>query len=552
MGKMTQEVNQKRHDGKTGRVTNFMGGNSYELDPLETLKIVTSSSIFGEPAYYRDGQFSDMRIKDGTYRIHDLCAEGVVRSLDKYAGLKTSDLMERAIDDALSYDYAGVLDWAGSLRTVFNMRLNPQVIMVRAATHPDRVRFTDKHPGKFHEANMAVMTRADDVVNQLTYYLFRHGNKSAVPGILKKSWAKKVESLTRYEISKYKNHGIGLIDTVRICHANNGDIDELMRTGTVKVEDDQKTWEALRAGGMSWADIAEQIRIPHMALLRNLRGIFTETPDEDLCERLMEQLVNGVRGGRQFPFRYMSALRAVEKSDVDPNLKASISNGLNMCLDRSCMNLPRLPGRSAFLSDNSGSAWGTFNSEYGSVTIADIDNLSATIGAVNSDEGYVFAFGDKLIRYDVRSQVGILSKAREISRDASALVGQSTENGIWLFFEQAICTREHWDNIFIYSDQQAGHGGLYGTDDGIGQWGVRVGGSSCFGQRYIDVVKLVSMYREKVNPKVNVYCVQTVGYDNMLVPENLYRTSILYGWTGRELVYADAINKFWDEHDSKA
>lgn len=33
-------------------VTNFMGGNSYTLNPLDTLRIVAASSIFGEPQYY--------------------------------------------------------------------------------------------------------------------------------------------------------------------------------------------------------------------------------------------------------------------------------------------------------------------------------------------------------------------------------------------------------------------------------------------------------------------------------------------------------------------
>ena len=36
-------------------VVNFMGGTSYTLTPLNTLKMVAASSIFGEPQYYRDG-----------------------------------------------------------------------------------------------------------------------------------------------------------------------------------------------------------------------------------------------------------------------------------------------------------------------------------------------------------------------------------------------------------------------------------------------------------------------------------------------------------------
>lgn len=550
MGKMAQEVKKTRYAEKTGRVTNFMGGNSYELNPLETLKIVTASSIFGEPAYYRDGEFSDMKIKEGCYIVHKAFAGEAVASLDKYKGLKTSDLMEKVIDDALDYDYEAVLKWAVRLRMEFNMRLNPQVIMVRAAVHPNRAKFTASHPGVFHDMNMLVMARGDDVINQLTYYLFKNKKKNAIPGILKKSWAKKIESLTRYEISKYKNHGIGLVDTVRICHAHSADIDELMQTGTVMVDLERKTWESLRASGMSWTYIANHIRIPHMALLRNLRGIFTETNDRDLCATLMNALIQGVSGGKQFPFRYMVAMDAVKESNMDGDIKDIVTRSLDVCLEQSCDNLPKLSGRTACLSDNSGSAWGTCTSEYGKVMIADIDNLSSMIAAVNSEDGHVFAFGDKLKEYKLLPQAGILLQARNMSKDARETIGQGTENGIWLFFKQAIENEEHWDNIIIYSDQQAGHGGLYGEDSAIESWGV-CSASYGGGMFYVDVVKLIKMYREKVNPKVNVYCVQTAGYTNMLVPENGYRTSILYGWTGRELVYVDAINKFWDEFDEK-
>ena len=116
------------------------------------------------------------------------------------------------------------------------------------------------------------------------------------------------------------------------------------------------------------------------------------------------------------------------------------------------------------------------------------------------------------------------------------------------FFEKAIENKIHYDNIFIYSDMQAGHGGLYGTPSAIKKYtseGYVIKG------RYIDVAKLIDTYRQKVNPKVNVYCVQTAGYNNVLVPEFGYRTNILYGWTGKELVYADMMNKFWDEKDAE-
>ena len=77
-----------------------------------------------------------------------------------------------AIDNALSYNFEETLKWAVELRNNFYMRLNPQVIMVRAAVHPGRKKFTEENPGKFNEYNEKVMFRADDPLSQMSYYLY--------------------------------------------------------------------------------------------------------------------------------------------------------------------------------------------------------------------------------------------------------------------------------------------------------------------------------------------------------------------------------------------
>jgi hypothetical protein len=324
-----------------------------------------------------------------------------------------------------------------------------------------------------------------------------------------------------------------------------------MRTGTVEMPELEKTWETMRAGGASWREILSTIRMGHMALLRNLRGIFREIEDREYAREILEQLKAGVRGGRQFPFRYKSAYDAV-KADASVYHRQMILDALEACIDIACDNMPRLSGRTACLSDNSGSAWGAITTTYGTVTVAEIDNLSSVITARNSEEGVVGKFGDKLRMVDVSHRNGVLAQAEAISRNRHADVGGATENGIWIFFRDAMEKGIVYDNIFVYSDQQAGHGGLYGTDEGEREY--RRTGFACrqgIFRSHIDVAKLIDAYRRKVNPRVNVFCVQTAGYDNVLVPENGYRTSILYGWTGSELVYADVINRFWDEMDAR-
>ncbi len=545
MSKMTKSLENQRKEATHRVIENFMQGVSYQYNPIDTLKMVTASSIFGEPQYYRDGLFSPAKVKDGIYEVMALFKPYSVLS-NQFEGMKTSEMMEKVIDEALDYDYKAVLEWAVTLRKEFFMRLNPQVIMVRAAIHPKRQQFSEENPGLFSRIQKEVMQRADEPVTQLEYYLFKNGSKKNVPNLLKRSWASRLEAASLYEMHKYKNAGIGMIDTIRICHAHSQFIDELMKTGTISVDDNNDTWEAKRSAGMSWREILTCIKIGHMALLRNLRGIFTEIEDLEFCKSIMQQLKDGVLTGKQFPFRYFTAMKVIQEDDKIHH-KGLILDTLEECLDISCENMPRLSGKTMCLSDNSGSAWGTLNSEYGSVTIAEIDNLSYRITVRNSDEGYVGKFGDQLIVIPVSQRNGLLSQCSSMTQTGYQDVGGNTENGIWLFFRDAIDQKQHWDNIFIYSDQQAGHGGLYGTNEGIREYRQRKFDYNT----YVDVAKLIAEYRSKVNPKVNVFSIQTAGYNNMVVPEYGYRTNILYGWTGKELIFADKMIHFWDEKDKK-
>ena len=547
LSKAVSDINQVKSLRLDETVKNFMNGDSYVINPLDTLKMITASSIFGEPSYYRDSK------RRGRYVVNSLVRDFSVLP-SEYENLDTETIMEKAIDKALDYDFAATLQWASDLRRDYYMRLNPQVIMVRAAIHPKRAEFSKANPGKFDEINQKVMSRADEPMSQMSYYLYQNGGKkNNIPSILKRSWNKKISGLNQYQVGKYKNHEIGMINAVRLCHAHSDVIDELMQTGTVQVNEDEKTWENMRSAGKSWREIFESNVMGHMALLRNLRGVFTEIDDINLCKEYVQRIKDGVIKGKQFPFRYYSALMAVKNSNC--NHKPIIMDALEECMDISLANYPKLKGKTMCLSDNSGSAWCAFNSEYGTVTVANIDNLSSVITAACSDEGYVGKFGDKLIISPVSKRAGVLSQAERISQNRYSDVGGSTEGGIWEFFKNAIGNKEHWDNIFIYSDQQAGHGGLYGTERHKFEYGKLGFGCDRHGSlrstEMINVFKLIQEYRKKVNPKVNVFSVQTAGYDNVVIPEYAYRTNIMYGWTGREAVFAKAMIDQWNEIENR-
>lgn len=517
-------------------VENFMGGNSYKLSPLQTLKIIAASSIFGEPQYYRNGLEKEKTIKNHMTLVEYSIFSELIK--DKRTSV---DVFTSAIDAALDFDFKATLDFAVELRKEYFMRLNPAVIFVRAAGHKNRAAFNEANPGYMKQVGKTIALRPDDITNQFEYFMYVNKSKKGLSSILKRTWAGSLESFSRYQLNKYKSKR--LIDLVRISHAHNSDIDELMKTGNLVMPEEDKTWEQLRSSGMSWRTILQTINIPHMALLRNLRNIFEEISDRSQTEEILSKLKMGVLQGKQFPFRYYSAWNAINSSAV--NNKQLILDSLEECLDISVSNLPKLKGKVACLSDNSGSAWGTFNSEYGSITVAEIANLSSLITSLQSDEGYVGVFGDRLSIHPTSKRNGLLTQLKETSERGKSQ-GGSTENGIWLFWNEAIRNKIKWDTVFIYSDMQAGHGGLYGTDS-------KQYKDYIFKNRntYIDVLALVEKYRKTVNPKVNVYSVQVAGYDNSVLPENIYRGAILAGWTGKEVVYAKVLNDTWDQIESR-
>jgi hypothetical protein len=518
---------------------NFMGGQSYKQSPLTTLRMVAASAIFGENLFYLCNKASN---------LNEFLKNPYLGHFDS-----TEDVFAKVVNDALSYDFGRTLDFAIKLRHEYEMRLNPQVIYVMACAHPDRSKFTAKNPGKLAEVGRQVTYRIDDAVWQYQYWKGEHGNFSCLPNPLKKNWTDRLVKAQPYEVVKYKEIAgrKELINVARL--ANTRRIRELnpamniyMETGTLKYNERQ-TWERFisenGSNSKTWCKVLHEFferdgkPSNHMALLRNLRNLETHCPEE--ISFICDLLERGVENGRQFPFRYWTAMNAVNND----NLKTALEH----CIDISVKNVPSLSGKTACLCDNSGSAWGTTTSEYGTVQIAKIANLSGIITCKKAEDGKYFVFGDKLIEIKTNNcgTFEVLKRANAKRSD----VGGATETGMWTFWNQAINDKKYWDNVFIYSDQQAGHMGLYGDIvHGIGNRGTHTKDT----RAYIDLQELVNEYRQKVNPRVNVFSVQVAGYSDAVLPELSERCAVLAGWTGREVIYAKEMIEAWDQFDLDA
>lgn len=508
---------------------NFMDGNSWDIsNNFKKLLIVGASSFFGEPKYYdEDGKINSKYVNSREDQdLYNYIEKSLGKAILRPAACDEDspswqnnirDLIVKCLDE----DIEKTLQVAVELRNNYMIRSTPQVILVLAALHKNC-----KGTGLIGKYIDKICIRGDEPAAGLSY-LFSNCcfDKKSIPNSLKKGWKKVLESFDDYVISKYRmeNNFVKTRDVVNLVHAYSEPINKLMK-GKAKQE---KTWNNIVSNANKeektqkeiWTDALKGM--PHMALLRNLRNLYQAGVDFNLYN---EKLINGVENGKQLPFRYYSAIKALKGAGInDPKMH----DLLETCLEESFKNAPHFNGKVACLSDNSGSAWGTLTSELGTMKIAEIGNMMAVATAKMADEGYVGAFGDRLSMLPIRKKDSMLTQVNELT-SLGKQVGGATENGIWLFFDEAIKNKEHYDNIFVYSDMQCGHGGLYGNIDEVDKefvWKGRDWNS------YIDVPKLIKKYRKEVNPNVMVYLIQTAGYKDILVPECFDKTFILGGWS---------------------
>ncbi|MBZ5715852.1 TROVE domain-containing protein [Nannocystis pusilla] len=504
---------------------NWMGGTSWFIrDPLLRLRLAAASCFFGEPMYYqRDAVDERPRRRAPAFALTDADVARLRETLgavdpQEWRSRTPAELLEHCIDEALSHDAEGTLREAARLRDEALVRTTPQVILVRAAHHA-AVRGT----GLVRTWARAIIARADEPAVGLAYQLNRFGKP--IPNALKKAWRDAFERFDDDALAKYRleSRAAKSVDVVNLVHPRGAAVDRLAR-GTLTTTD--RTWEAIvSARGSTPEAWTEALPVMgHMALLRNLRNLVkAEIPAESFTARL----VGGARTGKQLPFRYYSAYQALG-DDAPAKVREAVEESLMISLE----NLPWLGGRTMALCDNSGSAQGSTTSAMGTMKISTIANLTGVLAGMRSDDGHLGIFGDHLETMAIRKRSSVFAQLDEAERVAKG-IGLGTENGIWLFWDRAIRERQRWDHVFVFSDMQAGHGGLYGTNPRQYRefaWEGR--------DRYIDVAKLIARYRATVNRDVRVFLVQVAGYQDTLVPEHYRYTYVLGGWGPGILGYA--------------
>jgi len=487
--------------------SSYEGATLFTLPPLRRLAIVAASCLLGEPPFYES-------------------ANKRVAHIEQY------------IDEALSDDFKGTLDLAVALRREQYMKLIPQVIFVRAAMHPDRVTFTEQHAGYFTHVEKLLALTPYDITNQVAYYISKNnGNKRDMPGILKRAAATRLAEFNPYQIAKHAGKGMGLINVVRIVHANSDPIDKLMRGEAVVTENEDRTWLNLRSDGYSWDQIIKSgVKLTHSDMLLQLRNICDSLSNADLVP-LMRKFVEGVPFGKLFPYQYWVAYKQLSNDEFFH--KDTALRVLEQCLEASVAVQPKIGGRVACIADNSGSMDSKLKTFGFEVSFADVANLSCVLMARNSVKGDLFSFGDNCKQLRYSKDTSIMQLAHDLSK---LRTGHGTEMDS--FWKLAIDEHLVYDTVVIFSDMQTKPGYLsHGIVPDVSEFSW----TDNEHRAVVTMHQVVNEYRRLVNPRVNVFYNQVAGYDATVEPDNGYRTTNIAGWTSSIAAYIHEINRQWDE-----
>lgn len=322
-------------------------------------------------------------------------------------------------------------EWMGKFVPWLRDSAGMRTASVVAAAETAKALLIDEKPGG-RKIVAGALQRADEPGELLAYWRSRYGR--SVPKPVKRGVADAVARLyDEYALLKYDtaSHGFRFADVIDLVHPSprapwqgelfkhaidrrhgNGDAAEISGLPMVAAQQFLRSEahrnpavlldpEALKRAGMTWEDALSlaggkvskrdlwTALVPllgYFALVRNLRNIDEAAVPDDVAAKAAARIADPeqVRKSRLFPFRFLAAYRAA------PSLRWGHS--LELALNASLANVPRLDGRTLVLVDRSGSMFGTVSEKSG-LNRADSAALFGVALALRAEYADVVEFG---------------------------------------------------------------------------------------------------------------------------------------------------------------
>jgi 60 kDa SS-A/Ro ribonucleoprotein len=499
--------------------TNYMGAKAYRLTPELELYTAVVTSLLSDTYYEKP----DERLT----RIQDLIRKNDPQFVAKLAVYAREKMYLRSLPLVLVTELA---------------KIHQGDNLVSRATN-------------------RVVQRADEITELLAYYQLANARKDTkklnrLSKQIQKGLADAFNKFDEYQFSKYNRTGtdVKLRDALFLIHPKAKN--ETQQVIFNKIASDTlttaQTWETtlsavgqgdfdsenekLEAKSQAWETLILSGKLGYMALLRNLRNILEANVSQEALNKVCVMLsdARAVANSKQFPFRFLSAYRELEKlkkTGIFEKENAKVNQvlmAIENAVIHSVQNLPMIEGKTLILTDNSGSMRGDLGgaslaSVMSKRTTADIANLFAVLYWTRCENTMLGLFGDNLITPELRRSFNVFENFKIISKEAQKC-GLSTEAGIFKAIENLIDTKSIVDRIVIFSDCQIGAGC---------NWYDRKG------RRADSFQALFNVYR-KINPNVKTFSIDLRGYGNTMMNNNIYTIA---GWSDKIFDVMSSVEK---------
>lgn len=175
------------------------------------------------------------------------------------------------------------------------------------------------------ETVYTVIQRADEIKELLACWQGLSGRQDLkkMPNQLKSGVAMAFNKFNSYQFRKYNKGGKEVItfkDAMRLVHpkpltSEQNEVFNQIKTETLP---SIETWETVFTSNPdkkeTWAYLLRENKLPYMAALRNIRNIINAQVDLPVYNLLLDLISdkNQVLKSKQFPFRFLSAVRALD------------------------------------------------------------------------------------------------------------------------------------------------------------------------------------------------------------------------------------------------
>lgn len=234
-----------------------------------------------------------------------------------------------------------VYEIALAARLEQKLRHVPLLLAVEMCRYPEHSKFVARLLPQ-------IITRADMLTDFLALYWKRNNGKRTVAHQALKGLAEAFHNFDEYQFAKYdRDAEVKLRDVMFLCHPTplNQEEEVLFRKIAERGLATPDTWEvALSAGEdkkATWERLVSQKKLGALAFLRNLANMRKANVDRHVVEQGFERLSSS----RLLPFDFLKAAK------MNPDFKHLIEPAML----KAAANQPRLPGKSLFIVDVSGS-----------------------------------------------------------------------------------------------------------------------------------------------------------------------------------------------------